>query len=600
LILIGSGQRPSTRRLPAILSFKTNLKFQKTELDHFAHGCRFGENSMRHKRFTRLEYSTTTASILFGSLLVAILLYASSAAQQPHPFVEPPADLIPRAPANPMLPSIFIISDSTADYHLDRDHEGAAAIQGWGDFFPAFFDPTKVNVVNAARGGRSTRTYMTEGLWNTVLAQMKPNDVVLLQLGQNDIFELNDRIARGTIPGIGDESQEIDNQVTHKHETVHTFGWYLRKYIQDTRAKGAIPIVMSLTTRNVWKDGHVEVGVSGYREWSRTIAEQEHRTDFVDVSTIIAREYEKLGQTKVAGLFHTREPVHMTTPGAFLAAQCTVAGLKALLDAPVSQFLSNLGQQVSSATELSFKWPANPKLPTLWIIGDSTVRNGDGEGTDGLWGWGDEIAPSFDSTRLNVVNRAVGGRSSRTYYTMHWPLLLPSIQSGDFVIMQFGHNDSGAPDDKSRARAVLPGIGDETREILNPITGMHEVVHTYGWYLRQFIAETRQKGATPLLCSLVPRKVWVDGMIKREDYARWAAEAAHAEKVPFLDLNQIIANQYEQLGTEKVETFFGDPNTHTTLEGAKKNAQAVIQALKALQPDPLSEYLSSSASQPQP
>jgi hypothetical protein len=115
-----------------------------------------------------------------------------------HPFVEPPAALIPRTPANPVLPSIFIISDSTADFHPDRDHEGAAAIQGWGDFFPAFFDPTKVNVVNAARGGRSTRTYMTEGLWDKVLAEMKPNDVVLIQLGQNDIFELNDKIARVT------------------------------------------------------------------------------------------------------------------------------------------------------------------------------------------------------------------------------------------------------------------------------------------------------------------------------------------------------------------------------------------------------------------
>jgi lysophospholipase L1-like esterase len=552
---------------------------------------------MQNKRLIKLQ--SFIPLLLFTFLIIAGLFRPALEAQETPAGIKPPADFIPRTPANPSLPSIFIISDSTADFHPDRDHEGAAAIQGWGDFFPAFFDPTKVNVVNAARGGRSTRTYMTEGLWDKVLAEMKPNDVVLIQLGQNDVFALNDKIARGTIPGIGDELQEIDNQATHKHETVHSFGWYLRKYVQDTRAKGAIPIVMSLTTRNVWKDGHVEVGVSGYREWSRTIAEQEHRTDFVDVSAVIAREYEKLGQAKVAGLFHTREPVHMTTPGAFLAAQCTVAGLKALMDAPVSQYLSNLGEQVPSATELSLKWPANPKLPTLWLIGDSTVRNGDGEGTGGLWGWGDEIAPFFDSAQLNVVNRAVGGRSSRTYYTMHWPLLLPFIHSGDFVIMQFGHNDSGAPDDKSRARAVLPGVGDETREIANPITGMHEVVHTYGWYLRQFIAETRKKGATPLLCSLVPRKVWVGGKIRREDYAKWAAEVALTEKVPFLDLNQIIATQYEQLGKDKVDAFFGDPNTHTTLDGAKMNAQAVIQALRALPSDPLSAYLSiGSASQP--
>jgi rhamnogalacturonan acetylesterase len=52
-----------------------------------------------------------------------------------------------------------------------------------------------------------------------------------------------------------------NNVATRKHETVHTFGWYLRRYVEDTCAKGAIPIVLSLTTCDVWKDGHVELGV---------------------------------------------------------------------------------------------------------------------------------------------------------------------------------------------------------------------------------------------------------------------------------------------------------------------------------------------------
>lgn len=85
---------------------------------------------------------------------------------------------------------------------------------------------------------------------------------------------------------------------------------------------------------------------------------------------------------------------------------------------------------------------------------------------------------------------------------------------------------------------------------------------------------------------MVPRKVWVAGKIRREDYARWAAEVANSEGVPLLNLNEIVAARYEQLGQEKVEAFFGDPNTHTTLEGATMNARALIQALKKLQPDP--------------
>src|SRR5438445_13455417 len=61
--------------------------------------------------------------------------------------------------------------------------------------------------------------------------------------------------------------------------------------------------------------------------------------------------------------------------------------------------------------------PANPKLPMLFLIGDSTVRNGQGDGGGGQWGWGEPLVEYFDATKINVVNRAVGGLSCRTYLT---------------------------------------------------------------------------------------------------------------------------------------------------------------------------------------
>ncbi|GAC1421347.1 MAG: hypothetical protein NVSMB62_16190 [Acidobacteriaceae bacterium] len=123
-----------------------------------------------------------------------------------------------------------------------------------------------------------------------MLEQIKAHDIVLLQLGQNDVFELNDQNARSTIPGIGPKTQEIENLATHKHEIVHTYGWYLRSYVKDVHAKGAIPVVMSLTARNVWKDGQVEVGVNNYREWAYRVAMSEGHSDFVDASEIIAAD----------------------------------------------------------------------------------------------------------------------------------------------------------------------------------------------------------------------------------------------------------------------------------------------------------------------
>src|SRR3954468_14157946 len=151
------------------------------------------------------------------------------------------------APAlNPALPTLFVAGDSTAARGRG-EHQ-----QGWAVPFADYFDLTKVNVVNRARGGRSSRTFVTEGLWDQLLADLKSGDTVLIQFGHNDAGPLNDEPppplrARGSIRGLGEETKEIDNVLTKKHEVVHTFGWYMRKMIADTKAKGATPIVLSLT-----------------------------------------------------------------------------------------------------------------------------------------------------------------------------------------------------------------------------------------------------------------------------------------------------------------------------------------------------------------
>lgn len=244
------------------------------------------------------------------------------------------------------------------------------------------------------------------------------------------------------------------------------------------------------------------------------------------------------------------------------------------------------------------KQPANPKLPTLYIVGDSTVRNGRGDGANGQWGWGDLVGKYFDPARINVVNWALGGRSSRTFITQgHWDPVVAALRPGDFVMIQFGHNDGGPINDDSRARGSLRGTGDEIQEIDNLLTKQHETVHTYGWYLRKYVSDTKAKGAIPMICSQIPRKIWKDGKIVRNgsDYAGWAAEVAKAEGVPFLDLNNIIAARYEQLGPDKVDPLFGDEHTHTTLAGAELNAEAVISALKGLTNDPLAIFFSGQA-----
>jgi len=228
---------------------------------------------------------------------------------------------------------------------------------------------------------------------------------------------------------------------------------------------------------------------------------------------------------------------------------------------------------------------AQPKTPTLFIIGDSTVKTP----TEGQQGWGDPIAELFDQKRIRVENRARGGRSSRTFQTEGlWDQVLSELKAGDYVLMQFGHNDASPVNDNSRARGVLRGTGPESQEVDNQLTGQHETVYTYGAYLRGYIAEIRAVGATPVVCSPVIRKRWeADGLkVQRAggNYAAWAAEVAKQEGVAFIDLNAMSQQFYAALGPERSQA--AHPlnngkldNTHHNNYGAAQLARLVALGL---------------------
>src|SRR3954447_6727740 len=120
-----------------------------------------------------------------------------------------------------------------------------------------------------------------------------------------------------------------------------------------------------------------------------------------------------------------------------------VTRLALLVALSATVFCSLCGAQTTQPTSRpgfrANRVPINPALPTLWIIGDSTVKNGADTGDNGQWGWGNPIAAYFDQTKINIQNRALGGTSSRTFWRDQWPRILPEIKQGDYVIMQFGH-----------------------------------------------------------------------------------------------------------------------------------------------------------------
>lgn len=231
-----------------------------------------------------------------------------------------------------------------------------------------------------------------------------------------------------------------------------------------------------------------------------------------------------------------------------------------------------------------------PKKPVLHIIGDSTVRNANKE----TWGWGTPIAALFDTTRISVENNAMAGRSTRTFLSEgRWEKVLSFLKPGDYVAMQFGHNEGSEPDTtKAGRRGVLKGTGEETKQLKWP-DGKPETVHTYGWYIRKFVQECKAKGATPIVISMIPRNEFRNGKILRadKDFGKWAAEVAQQEHVYFVDLNKITGDKYDAMGPDQVKTFFPEDHTHTNLEGAKINARSVAEGIKALKGCNLKKYL---------
>jgi lysophospholipase L1-like esterase len=244
--------------------------------------------------------------------------------------------------------------------------------------------------------------------------------------------------------------------------------------------------------------------------------------------------------------------------------------------------------------------PAASTKPTVWLIGDSTVNNT----ANGGLGWGAPIAKLFDPEKAAVMNRARGGRSARSFDSEGlWNAVRDQLKPGDFVLIQFGHNDGPGNEQQiansTNGRPDLKGTGDETTTgpDSSPQHKM-ETVHTYGWYLKKFVRESKEKGARPIMLSMVPKNYWADGKIRRPEtnsLVAWAKEVATAENIPFIDLNSISAKRLEAESPETVKTKYFTPpgdTTHTNPEGAKLNAESVVMGLRALKGLPINEWLS--------
>jgi rhamnogalacturonan acetylesterase len=235
----------------------------------------------------------------------------------------------------------------------------------------------------------------------------------------------------------------------------------------------------------------------------------------------------------------------------------------------------------------------DPKLPTIFIVGDSTASNG------ANLGWGSHLGNYFDLTKVNVANRAIAGRSSRSYMDEgHWDSTLAEIKAGDFVILQWGQNDGGDLGG-AKPRGDLRGDGDATQDVLQSVgklAGQVETIHTYGWYNRKYVADTKAKGATPMFLSMTIHNSWTPdasgalhvALDMRFGPVMW--KIAQEDSLAFIDMAPVEATRMESVGKEKASLWFPIDYVHTSPEGAELNAQSVVIAMEIAK-NPLVRYL---------
>ena len=485
-------------------------------------------------------------------------------------------------------PVLFLVGNSTM--RTGTKGNGDNGQWGWGFFAHKYFDEEKITVENHALGGTSSRTFYRH-LWPDVKKGIRKGDYVIIELGHNDNGPFDRGRARASIRGISPtDSLPVTIQETGERETVYSYGEYLRRFVRECKALGAHPVLLSLTPRNAWdtnRPGHVGRVDATFGLWARQVAEEQN-VPFVDLNEISAAQYDRFSAWKVNYHFY-RDRIHTSAFGAELNARSAAEGIAAGTHPDLRGLqacLANLALPVSSAKREDGK-------PVVFITGDSTVKNEDKD-PGGMWGWGSQAASIFDTDKITIANEAMAGRSTRTYLEEgRWEKVYNSIRPGDFVLIQFGHNDISEID-HGRARGVI-ACAQDTSHVYRVRKGgkaYNEVIYSFGWYLKKFIDDVREKGATPILVSLTPRNEWPGGKVERrnDSFGRWYREVAAETAVEFVDLHNLTADALDRIGREGAKEYYNRDHTHTSLKGARLNAQSIAKGLRQID-SPLARYL---------
>ncbi|KAF7125921.1 hypothetical protein CNMCM5793_002280 [Aspergillus hiratsukae] len=218
---------------------------------------------------------------------------------------------------------ILLCSDSTT-----MPYGTSSPIQGWGYYTPNFF---ALNITNLARGGRSTRSFINEGLWASLLERIVAGEgtLVLIEMGHNDNGDPRTDVKnRATLPGIGPESVVVASNATGgTTERVYTFGHYLREMIRDVRQAGGVPVLSGMVPVMSWT-GDVLRRDWPFADYARGVAEEEG-VEYIDHTKYAVNRWQAFGSVNATMPYYPlNDYTHTSWSGAEINTEAFVTAVQ--------------------------------------------------------------------------------------------------------------------------------------------------------------------------------------------------------------------------------------------------------------------------------
>ena len=395
---------------------------------------------------------------------------------------------------------------------------------GYGRGFCANFTAA-VDCVNMAKGGASTKTFRSLGLWDRGLAE-KP-DYMVIQFGHNDMEKV-------------DGKAENDRQVSMAEYEAN-----LRRFVTEARAAGIKPVLCTpLTRRYFGADGKIHSDLTAHAATMKKVAE-EMKVPLIDLQTESIAYLDKVGEAAGNKLGITKkdeagntspDKTHLNWEGSYVFGRMVAADLGKVqpeLARYVKPEPAVLPMEGVKAMKVIQGGPVK-----IVLVGDSTVATGGG--------WGPGFCKVM-TPNITCVDLALNGRSSKSFIDEGaWKKAL--AEKGDYYLIQFGHNDQKP---------------DEARHT--------DAEGSFQTYLKRYIADVRGIGAVPVLVTSLSRRTFKDGKVVQDlkAYADATRKVGAEEGLTVVDLNGMSTALLNTMTQEQADDYDATGHADAKAENAK-------------------------------